>query len=67
MVCRVGITEYHVMLQVDELFEPLRGAVALLRKHGVSMPDATLEALDKAETHLQIGSFRGPLYAACLT
>ena len=33
---------------VDGLFEPLRGAVALLRRYGIVLDDPTTEALEKA-------------------
>ena len=33
--------------QVDELFEPLRSAVALLRRYGILLSDAMIEQLDR--------------------
>jgi dynein heavy chain len=35
-------------VDVDEMFAPLRGAVALLRKYGITISDEVLEQLEKA-------------------
>eukprot|EP00966_Prymnesium_polylepis_P193744 4490703-Prymnesium_polylepis.1 len=33
--------------EVDEIFEPMRGAVAMLKRYGILMSDSAIEALEK--------------------